>query len=156
MKTTAPEMRLRHGLQRAMEGRWLLTWHEDGAIGPGVPDASYVMNKIMTDPQANYETGWLELKARFWPGKSFTIKVEQSQHQWIREHHERIPVHFLIQVVDTCYLVPGHFHQLFTESITLAGLEDMALVVGLAETMTKWLPIQLRALTNRRRFNGED
>lgn len=119
-KTADPEMELRHDLAKAMKGLWRLTWHEDREINPGVPDTSFVMLGIH---YAGHETGWMELKAIRDPGdKKFKFKIEPSQHQWIRDHHELVPVFFLVAVGDDIFLIDGCNHTRLDESMTKAEL----------------------------------
>ena len=102
-----------------MHGRWLLTWHEDKEITPGVPDLSYVM----LGP--GHETGWVELKAEP-PGKSAKFKIESSQHQWMTPHVHRIPIHFLLAVGDEWFFVCACHHVRLTERITVEELTNIA------------------------------
>jgi hypothetical protein len=118
MKT--PEGQLRDRVADALMGYWLLTWHEDKEINPGVPDISFVM----LAPEC--ETGWLELKAVH-EAPTFKFKVEPSQHQWIRAHCQRIPVCFLVAVGDNWYIVPGHYHARLIDRMGLQTLEKMAI-----------------------------
>lgn len=142
-KTALPETRLRHELGAQMHKLWLITWHEDREINPGVPDISYVPRT------GSYETGWLELKAIWAPvNGQLKFKIRASQHDWIEAHCRRIPVHFLLAVDDTCYVVSGHFHGRIAEKITIQFLETIAIasfpitdmapsLVALADRFTK-------------------
>lgn len=118
-----------------MQSSWFLTWHEDGQVSPGVPDASYVMN------DGGYETGWLELKAG-----EFVIRP--SQHQWIEKHWRRVPIHVLIEVGHLWYLVPGEFHaSIHNEASVIQHCQTSFPITEAAER----LPTLLRYATNRRR-----
>lgn len=118
---TKRELEQRHSLSRQMRGIWLLTWHEDKEITPGVPDLSYVMLS------PGHETGWLELKVSKSTEK-VAIQIEPSQHQWIGFHKKRIPIHFLVEVGDLWYLVPGPFHKELTELKEIHELEELSAV----------------------------
>lgn len=105
-----------------MKRHWLLTWHEDKEITPGVPDASYVML------QPGHETGWLELKAGLPNSKgTVTFQVEPSQHQWIQFHLGRIPIHFLVAVDEQWFFIDGRHHSRLSQKATVADLEQIAI-----------------------------
>jgi len=102
-----------------MVGLWIRTWHEDKEISPGVPDLSYVMLG------GTFETGWIELKAEN-ESKWVKFRIEPSQHQWIRNHHNLIPVHFLVAVGDDWYLIPGNCHEELAKKMSKLDLAEMA------------------------------
>ncbi|CAB4120896.1 hypothetical protein UFOVP2_52 [uncultured Caudovirales phage] len=129
-----------------MKGLWTLTWHEDREISPGVPDASYVM------AGGKYETGWLELKAVDGKG-TFNIGIEQSQHEWIKGHCEKIPVHFLIRTNDMVWLIPGASHFHFVKPVDVPLLQQLAIASAIKDDIRKMLYNNLRQLTFRGR-NG--
>lgn len=121
-----------------------MSWHEDREISPGIPDLHYVMKH--EDP---HRVGWLELKAVDTAiTKSNRIKVEPSQHQYIRKWRAYMPVHFLIQVVDEVFLVDGTNHIAVPEaanrnmlaSISLTWFpkcETAAALPGILRTITR-------------------
>jgi hypothetical protein len=88
-----------------MTGQWMMTWHEDRGISPGVPDLHYVM---LGDDK--YRVGWLELKSI---DREITatsrIKIEPSQHQYMRRWLPHMPIHFLVRANKIVYLVDGKY-----------------------------------------------
>jgi len=144
MKTVDPELGLRHDLSRGMMGSWRLTWHEDGSIGPGVPDASFVM----LGPQ-KHQTGWLELKAIRTPKQAtFRFKIEPSQHQWFADHVGLIPVYFLVAVGDFIFLVDGKHHAVLDEPTTIVALTGISVAQFTKNTIQASLPSFLRSITS--------
>ena len=131
MPTRDRELDLRHRLRDGMRGRWLLTWHEDGRVNPGVPDVSYVI----TDKVYNirHETGWLELKV----AKEGTVQVEPAQHQWMRLHAGLVPAHFLIEHNDRWFLVDGVMSAHLDHII--AGVQSKSMVAGDFDTLARHL-----------------
>lgn len=133
-----------------------MTWHEDREVNPGVPDLSYVVKP------GNFETGWLELKrvlpspatcdarpqtSRHTPRPDEKIKfeLEASQHQWISQHHHRVPVHFLLGYGAEYYLLDGRFHRDLVKPVTIHQLRhwgnhysEADLRVGLAEKLAEF------------------
>jgi hypothetical protein len=108
MAKLLPELKFRHYLEPRLAGQWLMTWHEDREISPGVPDLHYVM----IDEPHSFRVGWLELKATDLPlSKSNRIGVEPSQHQYIRRWCPHMPIHFMVCVIEHVFLVPGHLHK---------------------------------------------
>ncbi len=103
-KVKPPELKFRKFLDKAMEGLWKFTWHEDREISPGVPDLHYVM----VESGSRFCVGWLELKAQDENlTKSQRIGVEPSQHQYIRRWNDHMQIDFLIRIKDWVYLVRG-------------------------------------------------
>lgn len=142
MKKADPEMELRHNLAKAMRGKWRLTWHEDREIGPGVPDLSYVI----LNP-GRHQTGWIELKAIRDPGGSpFKLKIEPSQHNWMNDHMELVPVHFLVGVGANIYLIDGRYHPVLDDSLVEAHLQKWAINTFTKNTLDE-LGQTLSALT---------
>ena len=145
-----PELEFRHDVDKYMSGLWTLTWHENGLVGPGTPDGSYVMNGGF------YETGWLELKAIRPPtspnaGLKFTL--EPSQHRWIRDHHERVPVHLLLAAGEDVWLVPGHRHHFFLQARSRIEMMENGIHCLRSSTMRPTLNAYLKVATARGR-NG--
>jgi len=141
-------MRLRHRLKNSMAGEWLLTWHENGGIQPGVPDLSYVLLS------PGHETGWLELKATDdilgnKPKKLF--KLESHQHQWIDAHWYLIPVHILCAVEDIWYLIPGVHHESIDEPLTAESLRSLSVIGFHYADCSQILTIALKSATRRDR-----
>lgn len=103
----------------------MMAWHEDRHISPGVPDLHYVMVNG-EDSRIEYRVAWLELKAidtELFP--TCRIKVEPSQHQFIRRWLPHMPIHFLIRVKKTLYLVDGIHHAAIPE---IHNADDMRLI----------------------------
>jgi len=121
-----PELNFRHYIEPRMRDHWMMCWHEDREISPGVPDLHYVM----LDPNKagiQYRVGWLELKAIDKPiGKSHYIGVEASQHQYIRRWLPHMPIHFLVRVVDRVFVVPGKYHRELADARCAADLSVLA------------------------------
>lgn len=143
-----PESRFRGGIAKAMYFHWLLTWHEDREINPGVPDISFVMKS------GDYETGWLELKAcMITAAKPKTnFHIEPSQHTWMRNHAGIIPAYFLIQINDErCYLVHGEKHQELAVPLTTEQLEALSMASFESTRIRQTLPALLQGLTRRTR-----
>jgi hypothetical protein len=130
---TKLELKLRRDLKSRMGGHWLLTWHEDKEISPGVPDASYVMLSSSTIPatKPGFETGWLELKACEEPkgDASLNFQIEPSQHQWIGAHSGRVPIHFLVAVGEMWFFIHARHHQ------ALAGKPKLSKLIEIADSM---------------------
>lgn len=152
----AEELRLRHKLRDAMKGKWHLTWHEDGRVNPGVPDASYVMKRPPSpignvfDVGGRFETGWLELKAipKFDDLGMAKFLVEPSQIEWMRDHGPLIPVHFLVAVGQQWWLLEYtwstalanvHMDHLFQHSLSHGTLSSLGVI----------LPPVLQRITSR-------
>jgi aspartate-semialdehyde dehydrogenase len=138
-----PEGEFRDELSAAMKGRWLMTWHEDREINPGVPDISYVIHGD------NNETGWLELKA-IRPQNRISIQIEQSQHMWISLHCNRVPVHFAVKIGSLVYVIDGAKHRELASAKLVKDIYDMSILV--VTDMKSQLPKLLRSFTNRGRY----
>lgn len=122
---TPSELEFRHILKAAMEGRWMMTWHEDRHISPGVPDLHY----IVLDDGLTHRVGWLELKSISTPlTPRNRIKVEPSQHQYIRRWRPVMPIHFLVRVKQTVYLLDGIHHGALSELSDETTLFTLSLV----------------------------
>ncbi len=145
---STPELEFRAELNAAMRGVWLMTWHEDREINPGVPDVSYVMHG------GYYETGWLELKAlRNLPANGqYKFKIEQSQHSWIEQHHKKVPVHFLLKTPSRIWLFPGQHHHLLANPISLDALRSLSDAEMFPSNTRQVLYEYLRKFTDRRRY----
>ena len=140
------ELSFRHRIAPRLAPFLLLSWHEDGAVYPGVPDASYVMR------QPGYETGWLELKAvasRLTGTKSAAFKIEPSQHQWISQRHHLVPVHFLLEVEHHAYLVSGRHHERLDEKLDMMTLRGLSCADGPSLDAGSWLTTALKDNTRR-------
>jgi hypothetical protein len=121
MHMSAAELKFRHFLKSAMTGEWEITWHEDRHISPGVPDLHYVMID-----EAAHRVGWLELKAMDVElSEIYRVRVEASQHQYMRRWLPRMPIHFLIRIKRAIYLVDGKHHSALTE---IHNAHDMRLI----------------------------
>lgn len=146
--TTKPELIFRGEVDRAMNGLWTMTWHEDREINPGVPDLSYVMNG------SYYETGWIELKAIRYDPKATQHKftLEPSQHTWISKHCTKIPVHLLLALGDNAtFLVSGCHHKRLAGPIDLNTLEQISTAKFERSAMRSTLHDVLKCYTDRRR-----
>ena len=116
----AEELDFRRELSKAMRHLWVLTWHEDREINPGVPDISYVI------PDCHHETGWLELKAIKPPlHDNYRFKIEPSQHRWIERHHMYVPVHFLLAAGDYVWFIAGKHHTQLLAPLNKRDLCDL-------------------------------
>lgn len=146
-----PESKLRDFIKIQMSGRWIMTWHEDRDVNPGVPDISYVMSG------EGYETGWLELKSVENVKKETAhFEVQPAQHFWISNHHSRVPVHFLCSVdMSDFYLVPGSRHIQVAQPIHLKELEAISIERMSAADFAVRLAHNLRKLTLRGRHASE-
>lgn len=141
-----PETILRRAVKFGMSGTWELTWHEDRQVSPGTPDISYVM-------LVGYcETGWLELKALAAEAKEpYNFKLEPSQPEWMERHATRIPVHFLVAVGTSCWLISGVDWKLLQKPIYRNTLNDIAYIRFEIPDMRSKLAPTLQQLTYRRR-----
>lgn len=146
-----PESKLRDFIKVEMSGRWIMTWHEDREVNPGVPDISYVMSG------GDYETGWLELKSVENVKKETAhFEVQPSQHFWISNHCGRIPVHFLCSVdMLDFYLIPGSQHIRLATPIHLKELESISIAKMRVDEVGKVLASFLRQSTLRGRHASE-
>lgn len=74
-----------------------------------------------------YETGWAELKAE--PVSVFgevKFRIEPSQHQWFRLHHEHIPCMFIVSTGNEIFVIDGRYHLSLAEKVKLTTLEQFA------------------------------
>lgn len=119
----AAELKFRRFLGPAMAGEWMMTWHEDREISPGVPDLHYVPKH-----EDLHRVGWLELKATDGAlTKSNRIKVEPSQHQYIRKWRAYMPIHFLIRVKEEVFLIDGIHHGAIPEATEISTFMSLSL-----------------------------
>lgn len=107
----------------------MFTWHEDREITPGVPDMHYgFQTRWVEGHREAYRIGWLELKAVDKLMKSNRIVVEPSQHQYITKWLPAMPIHFLIRVDTTIYLIHGEYHPVLGSIYDTKELECIATV----------------------------
>lgn len=146
MKNEHPETILRRAVKNGMSGAWEMTWHEDRQVSPGTPDISYVM------VHAHCETGWLELKAisGLLPAP-WRFKLEPSQPEWMQRHAGRIPVHFLVAVGQTCWLIHGREWRMLQDQVNEAVLDAAAICKFELADMRRVLALALINLTYRLR-----
>ena len=137
----AAELKFRHFLGPAMVGNWMMTWHEDRHISPGVPDLHYVIDE-------DCRVGWLELKAMDSElSNSSRVKVEPSQHQYFRRWRPYMPIHFLIRVKRTIYLVDSEHHAALPEVHNAHDMKMLCVTVCDQSDIAKILPPALKILT---------
>ena len=141
MIRTLAETEFRKEVNATISEECLFTWHEDRIISPGVPDLHYVCKN------GNFRVGWLELKAirKFGDGKK--ILIEPSQHQYMRKWGAAMPIHFLIKVGKSIYLIPSNASReisLATEESYLAAASVSKFTMGDDFHM---LPHTLREIT---------
>lgn len=146
MAISLPEMKFRKSITGSgMDAHWLMTWHEDREISPGVPDMHYVMKGT---PGEQFRVGWLELKALDTNiTNSQRVKVEPSQHQYLRRWGPHMPIHFMVRVKDRVYVVPAMWSR---ELCQATSLTDMAMLCSIQfdlADMAKALPPFLREVT---------
>lgn len=143
MKTVKfPETQLRQFLAKAMADEWMMTWHEDREISPGVPDLHYVMRG------GEYRVGWLELKAI--DGnltKARHICVEPSQHQYLRRWTPHMPIHFLVRILDMVFVIPGERSKELNQATTLVDVAVLAVLQCELRDLAAELPPFLRLIT---------
>lgn len=140
-----PETKLRHFIEPQMREQWMMTWHEDREITPGVPDLHYVMKG---PPEEKYRVGWLELKAidtRI--TKSQRIGVEASQHQYLRRWVPYMPIHFLVRVQDHIYVVPGQWARELSQACCDTDMKLLSLIDFDKSQITSALPPFLKEIT---------
>jgi hypothetical protein len=135
MVMSLPELRFRRFIDPLMADQWLMTWHEDREISPGVPDLHYVMkidnsvNLSVAHPDRvpTYRVGWIELKAKDTNvTKSQRITVEPSQHQYIRRWYPHMPIHFMVRIIDDVFVIPGKYHKELASAICLADVSILS------------------------------
>ena len=138
-----PELNFRHYIEPRMREEWMMTWHEDREISPGVPDLHYVMKGDVT-----FRVGWLELKAIDKPiGKTSYIGVEASQHQYIRKWKDHMPIHFLVRIETQVYLIPGAYSTHLALARCLADIKLLSLVEFPQGEIATHLPPILKSIT---------
>jgi hypothetical protein len=142
MPTKKPEMDLRQRLADGMKGLWLLTWHEDGLVNPGVPDVSFVF-------RGNFETGWLELKAERYSGETVKFEIRADQISWIRNHRNYIPIRILAQWGEDYYLFDASCVEALNNRLTRAEIDRMAASHSKADGLRKMLTKELQKATDR-------
>jgi hypothetical protein len=120
----------------------LVTWHENGLVGPGTPDLSFVF-------RANHETGWLELKAERYTGESVKFHIRPAQIDWIRAHRDYVPVFILCQWGEDYYLFNGHRIEELNNKLTRADIDRMATSHSEADGLRKMLIEELQKATDR-------
>jgi hypothetical protein len=126
-----------------MLGHWSFVWHEDREISPGVPDLHYSMG-----PKETHRIGWLELKAKDKElSKSARITVEPSQHQFIPKWAPLMPIHFLIRVRNTVFLIDGTRHRMVSSATTTHDLWAMSIMSCGDKELAVALPPELDRLT---------
>jgi len=144
MKISGVEQAFRTFLKNNMGDVWMSTWHEDREISPGVPDLHYVM----FEEGCEFRVGWLELKAvNKKISKTNTIKVEPSQHQYIRRWHNHMPIHFLVRIISNIYLIPGKYHKELALATCESDVAVLADVYFHPDNLSVELPIHLKYLT---------
>lgn len=146
MATSLPEMKFRRSItDSAMGEHWLMTWHEDREISPGVPDLHYVMKGA---PGEQFRVGWLELKAL---DTNITntqrVKIEPSQHQYLRRWVSHMPIHFMVRVKDRVYVIPGKWARELTQATSLADVAVLCSIQFDLAGMAQALPPFLREVT---------
>ena len=149
MATSLPELKFRRFIEPLMREHWMMTWHEDREITPGVPDLHYVMKD--SDPpgtQTGFRVGWLELKAidsNVTPSQRF--KIEPSQHQYIRRWHHHMPIHFMVRSIDDVFVIPGKYHTELASAVCLADVSILADLRFKDHEIAAKLPTFLRKIT---------
>ena len=135
------ELRFRHWLGPKMADQWMMTWHEDRHISPGVPDLHYVMG-------IGHRVGWLELKALD-AGmiNGYKIRVEPSQHQYIRRWLPFMSIHFLVRIKRHIYLIDGVEHVNLSAAVDENSLAAMSVCQFHQDDILKYLPDHLRKIT---------
>ena len=138
------ELNFRHLLAAKMKGRWLMSWHEDREISPGIPDLHYVMMDDFND----YRVGWLELKAVDEELSSkVKIKIEPSQHQYITRWGNHTPIYFLIQVGKFVHLVDSQWHKEIPGMVETSALCGISMCWFRQDDIGTKLPTLLKSIT---------
>ena len=120
-----------------------MTWHEDRGISPGVPDLHYVIDHDCV-------VGWLELKSiDTLISGSRRIKVEPSQHQYIRKWGELMPIHFLIRAKTEVFLVESKWHAAIPECDSNNSLLSLSVASFPQGNIGDVLPQLLKIITRR-------
>lgn len=147
MATVLPELKFRHYLEPKMRDHWMMTWHEDREITPGVPDLHYVMKNPEGDMR-KYFVGWLELKSIDSQINSrHKISVEASQHQYIRRWLPYMPIHFLVRIVDRVFVIPGKYHRELADARCAADISVISAHQFHQSLIPEELPQYLREQT---------
>lgn len=136
-----PEQKLRDYVEPRMRDHWMMTWHEDRQVSPGVPDAHYVMSP-------RHRVGWLEFKALdadITPRNRVTVMP--SQHQYLRRWCPYMPIHFLIRIVDRIYIVPGERHMEVTQMTCYADIAMLSELQFDQKQIAEALPPFLKQVT---------
>jgi hypothetical protein len=146
MKTVKfPETKLRQYIQYPMAEHWMMSWHEDREITPGMPDLHYVMKG---PPDQKFRVGWLELKAidtRI--TKSQRIGVEPSQHQYFRRWTPHMPIHFMVRIQTRIYIVPGAWARELSQACCDTDMKVLSLIDFEQSQLAEILPPFLREIT---------
>lgn len=140
-----PETKLRSYIIDPMKEHWMMTWHEDREITPGVPDLHYVMKG---DPGEVFRVGWLELKAidtRI--TKTQRIGVEPSQHQYLRRWVAHMPIHFMVRIQEQIYIVPGMWHRELSQACCEADMKLLSTINFPQQQLASVLPPFLKEVT---------
>lgn len=146
MATSLPELKFRRFITESdIDQYWMMTWHEDREISPGVPDLHFVMKGA---PGEQYRVGWLELKAldsNITPSQR--VKVEPSQHQYLRRWAPRMPIYFLIRIKGWVFVVPGAYHRELTDATCEADLKVLSVLDFEQSLISEALPPFLKEIT---------
>ncbi len=140
-----PETKLRSYIIAPMKEHWMMTWHEDREITPGVPDLHYVMKG---EPGEQFRVGWLELKAidtRI--TKSQRIGVEPSQHQYLRRWVDHMPIHFMVRIQEQIYIVPGKWARELSQACCEADMKLLSTINFPQQQLEIVLPPFLKEIT---------
>lgn len=139
-----PEQKFRDYLEPRMREHWMMTWHEDRQVSPGVPDMHYVP----IEDGGNFRVGWLEVKAiDKHIGPRSKISVEPSQHQYIRRWGIYMPIHFIICIIDRVFVIPGRYHQDIPNAICYADISALSDIQFHRQLIAEQLPPYLREIT---------
>jgi len=126
-----------------MAPHWMLCWHEDREISPGVPDLHYIPKS-----DEDHRVGWLELKALDVPlSKNHRIKVEPSQHQFIRKWRPYMPIHFLIRIKGDIFLIDGSYHAEIPMAAEISTLMSLSVKWFHQDDTVEVLPGILKTIT---------
>ena len=137
-----PEQKFRDYLEPRMRDHWMMTWHEDRQVSPGVPDLHYVMGI------KDYRVGWLECKAIDKEiSRTNRIGVEASQHQYIRRWDAYMPIHFLIRIIDRVFVIPGRYHKEIPDASCYADISALSDLQFPQQLIAEQLPPYLRETT---------
>ena len=130
-----------------MRDQWMMTWHEDRQVSPGVPDLHYVPF-AEGGIRGDFRVGWLELKAI---DKDISprnkIGVEASQHQYIRRWGIYMPIHFLVCIIDRVFVIPGRYHSEIPNATCYADISALSDLQFQRQLIAEQLPPYLREMT---------